>query len=101
LVEEQLANFTAWDGWLGNVSGGLGNSISLQELTAICRQVIGRQTTLGKETTNRQADLRLFIADCSRLFARTAWRPRRDVKQTVAGIFSWTRAHERELQPLV
>jgi CDP-paratose 2-epimerase len=101
LVEEQFANFTAWDGWLGNVSGGLGNSTSLQELTAICRQIIGRQTTIGKETTNRQADLRLFMADCHRLFARTAWRPHRDVKQTVADIFNWVRAHEKELQPLV
>ena len=101
LVEEQLANFTAWDGWLGNVGGGLGNSISLRELTVICQQIIGRQTTLGKETTNRQADLRLFIADCRRLFARTAWRPRHDVKQTVTDIFNWVRAHERELQSLV
>jgi CDP-paratose 2-epimerase len=101
LVEEQLANFTAWDGWLGNVGGGLVNSISLQELTILCRQIIGRPTTIGKVTTNRQADLRLFIADCRRLFARTAWQPRRDVKQTVADIFNWVRAHERELRPLV
>jgi CDP-paratose 2-epimerase len=101
LVEEQLAHFATWAGWLGNVGGGLANSASLQELTAICQQTVGRQTTMGKETTNRQADLRLFIADCGRLFARTAWRPRRDVKQTVADIFHWIRAHEKELQPLV
>jgi CDP-paratose 2-epimerase len=79
----------------------LGHSASLQELTAICRQMIGRQTTIGQETTNRPADLRLFLADCRRLFARTAWRPRRDVKQTVTDIFNWVRAHEKELQPLV
>jgi len=101
LVEEQLANFTAWDGWLGNVGGGLKNSASLRELTAICREAVGKEVAIGSEPANRQADLRLFIADCHRLFARTAWRPRLDVKQTVADIFNWVRAHEKELRPLV
>jgi CDP-paratose 2-epimerase len=101
LVEEQLADFPTWDGWLGNVGGGLKISASLRELTAICREVVGKEITIGSEPANRQADLRLFLADCGRLFARTAWRPRRDVKQTVADIFNWVRAHEKELQPLV
>jgi len=101
LVEEQLAHFATWDGWLGNVGGGLKNSASLRELTAIFREVVGKEVAMGSEPANRQADLRLFLADCSRLFARTAWRPRRDVKQTVADIFNWVRAHEKELQSLV
>ena len=101
LVEEQLANFDAWDGWLGNVGGGLKHSTSLRELTALCREVAGKEVALSSEPANRQADLRLFLADCGRLFARTAWRPRRDVKQTVSDIFHWARAHEKELQPLV
>jgi len=53
------------------------------------------------QVTNRQADLRLFLADCGRLFARTAWRPHHNVKQTVTDIFNWVRAHEKELRPLV
>ena len=101
LVEEQLANFTAWDGWLGNVGGGLKNSASLGELTAICREVVGKEVAIGSEPANRQADLRLFLADCGKLFARTAWRPRRDVKQTVADVFAWVHAHDKELRPLV
>jgi len=101
LVEEQLSNFGAWDGWLGNVGGGLEISVSLRELTAICREVVGREVAIGSEPANRQADLRLFLADCGRLFARTAWRPGRHVPQTVADILAWIRAHEKKLQPLV
>jgi CDP-paratose 2-epimerase len=101
LVEEQLANFTAWDGWLGNVGGGLEISVSLQELTAVCRKVVGREVPVGAEPENRQADLRIFLADCSKLFARTNWRPKRGVTQIVADIFEWVRAHEKALQPLV
>ena len=101
LVEEQLADFPAWDGWLGNVGGGLEVSASLRELTATCHEVTGKKVAIRSEPANRQADLRLFIADCRRLFARTAWRPRRDVKQTVTDIFNWIRTHEKELRPLV
>jgi nucleoside-diphosphate-sugar epimerase len=45
--------------------------------------------------------LRIFLADCSRLFARTSWRPKRGVNQIVTEIFEWVLAHEKELQPLV
>ena len=71
------------------------------ELTAICQKVIGREVPIAAETENRQADLRIFLADSSRLFARTHWRPRRGVDQIVADVFDWVRAHEKELQPLV
>ena len=101
LVEEQIAGFDLWDGWLGNVGGGLDVSVSLQELTAECRKIVGREVPVGAEPENRQADLRIFLADCSRLFARTNWRPKRGVTQIVAGIFDWARTHEKQLRPLV
>jgi CDP-paratose 2-epimerase len=101
LAEEQISDFDRWDGWLGNVGGGLDISTSLQELTATCRKIVGREVPVGAEPKNRQADLRIFLADCSRLFARTSWRPKRGVNQIVTEIFEWVLAHEKELQPLV
>ena len=71
----------------------------MQELTAACREIIGRQVPVGAEPENRQADLRIFLADCSRLFARTNWRPKRGVRQMVADIFEWVRANETALRP--
>jgi CDP-paratose 2-epimerase len=101
LVEEQLSQFDHWDGWLGNVGGGRPNSASLQELTGLCREVVGRRVTIESEPATRQADLRLFLADCGRLFERTAWRPRRDVKTIVADVFGWVGKNERKLEALV
>jgi len=77
--------------------------------------VTGAAGLIGSESVKRfaQAGLKVagidndrrrwFFGDgaCRRLFARTAWRPRLDVKQTVADIFNWVRAHEKELRPLV
>jgi CDP-paratose 2-epimerase len=101
LVDVQLGDFAAWDGWLGNCGGGPAVSASLQELTAVCRKITGREVPLGAESKNRPADLRIFLADCSRLFARTRWRPRRGVEKIVADVFGWVRAHEKELRPMV
>jgi len=101
LVEEQIFDFDRWDGWLGNVGGGREISASLQELTGACRKITGREVPIAAEPETRQADLRIFLADCSRLFARTAWRPRRGVDRIVADVFEWVHAHETELKPLV
>lgn len=101
LVEEQIANFDQWDGWLGNVGGGPEISVSLQELTTACQKIIGRRVPVMAETENRQADLRIFLADCDRLFTRTNWRPKRDVTRIVSDIFEWVRGHERELKQFV
>jgi len=100
LVEEQMSEFEQWDGWLGNVGGGLQISVSLQELTVACRDIVGRHAPIGTDPEVRHADVRIFLADCSRLFARTRWRPKRGITQIVGDIFEWVRAHEKELRLL-
>ena len=67
----------------------------------MCRKIAGREVSIAAEPKNRQADLRIFLADCSRLFARTHWRPKRDVEKIVADVFEWVGAYEKELRPLV
>jgi CDP-paratose 2-epimerase len=101
LATEQISQFEKWEGWLGNVGGGLEISASLLELTGICQKVIGREVPIAAEMENRHADLRIFLADSSRLFSRTNWRPKRGVEKIVADVFDWVRANENALRPLV
>jgi CDP-paratose 2-epimerase len=101
LVTEQITRFDAWEGWLGNVGGGRDISASLLELTAICRRVTGREVPVEPSQESRPADLRIFLADCAKLFARTAWRPRRGVEQVVADVVDWVRVNEAAVRPLV
>lgn len=100
LVTQQMRDFAAWEGWLGNVAGGLANSASLAELTALCRDITGNTVPIASDPATRPFDLRLFIGDCSRLFARTSWRPRRSVSQIVADTFAWVSEHRASLQQL-
>lgn len=100
LVAEQLRAFDHWDGWVGNVAGGLETSASLQELTQLCREITGRETSIECDPVNRPNDLRLFIADCRLLFARTDWRPRRTVRDIIRDLADWVATYERELAQL-
>ena len=91
LLVEQTRNFDQWDGWLGNVAGGLANTASLCELTDLCQKCTGNKIAIKSVPANRSSDLRLFIGDCSRLFARTTWRPKRDLNRIVGDIAAWVR----------
>jgi CDP-paratose 2-epimerase len=100
LVLEQLGNIDKWDGWLGNVSGGVRNSSSLLELTSLCREVTGRAVEIRSVPENRPADLRIYIGDCTRLNSRTDWRPRRDLRRVVEDLSAWARDRQRQLESL-
>ena len=100
LVMQQVEDFGHWDGWTGNVAGGAANAASLCELTALCRAAVGREIAIGSEPEHRPGDLRIFIADCSRLFARTSWRPTRTVSAIINDTAEWVRQHSAALQTL-
>jgi CDP-paratose 2-epimerase len=61
LILSQIDQFDAWEGWLGNVSGGIERSVSLCELTAKCRSVTGKSVPIREVAQTRPNDLRLFI----------------------------------------
>ena len=100
LIVEQLSDLPRWDGWLGNVSGGIDNSISLAELTGLCREAVGREIPIGSSPENRAADLRIYVGDCSDLFSRTGWRPRRSVHRIVEDLSAWARDERARLESL-
>jgi len=98
LIAEQIQSFTQWDGWLGNVAGGWQNSASLRELTALCEEITGKKIPIRSVPENRPNDLRLFIGDCAKLFARTAWRPRRDLRRVVQDVHAWVKENASDLE---
>jgi CDP-paratose 2-epimerase len=101
LIEEQISNFEKWDGWSGNVGGGLEISASLQELTAICQKIVGTTIPISAELENREADVRIFLADCAKLHSKTQWRPKRGVERIVADVFEWVQSQENDLKAMV
>ncbi len=89
LVEEQISDPEAWAGHTFNVGGGREVSLSLRETTSICARLTGNEIEVGSVPTDRDGDVPLYITDCSRLFAHTTWRPKRDAECVLADIHKW------------
>jgi CDP-paratose 2-epimerase len=100
LIVGQVRHFDSWDGWFGNVAGGLSNTASLCELTAMCEHITGKKIPIAAVPENRPSDLRIFIGDCAKLFARTPWRPGRDIHRILQDIHSWVKENEDALAKL-
>jgi CDP-paratose 2-epimerase len=100
LLVEQILDFEQWDGWLGNVAGGLENTASLCELTALCQEITGKKIPIASVSANRLSDLRVFLGDCTKLFTLTTWRPKRDVRRLVRDISNWVIENNHILQKI-
>jgi CDP-paratose 2-epimerase len=99
LILLQLADPDGWHGATVNVGGGVDGSLSLQETTAICRELTGRTVPVEPVLEPRPGDVPYYASDCSRLFARTDWRPSRSPRKVLEDTYDWILAHEGQLLP--
>jgi CDP-paratose 2-epimerase len=95
LVERQLLDPAGWRGRTFNVGGGRVGSLSLQETTAICRELSGREVPIGAEAETRAGDVRCYLSDCRALYEHTDWRPQRTPHDVLRDIHAWISSHEQ------
>jgi len=93
-------SMNAHSGEVLNVGGGIERSISLMELTELCRNIVGNSVATSGVPDTAGFDVPLYISDCRKVFARSSWRPTRSVETLVADIFQWIRANESALKPI-
>jgi CDP-paratose 2-epimerase len=94
LVELQLGDPEGWSGAVANVGGGREHSLSLLETTELCRELTGAEIEIAAEPATRPGDVPVYLSDCSRLFARSEWRPRRGPRETLADLLAWVSDNE-------
>jgi CDP-paratose 2-epimerase len=98
LIDLQLADRGRWSGAVVNVGGGVERSVSLLELTELCRSVTGKVTEVSGSRDDRPGDIPLFVTDCGQLFSRTDWRPRRTVNDILHDLHAWIVVNEADLR---
>ena len=101
LVLYQIDHIEDLSGATFNVGGGAEVSASLQELTALCREVTGRTVAIGSVPETRPADIRLYLTDHAKVSAATGWRPEKDVRTIVTDIHAWIEAHRTALYDIL
>lgn len=100
-VKSQLDNFDEYHGETYNIGGGLENSVSLQELTALCQEITGNTIPIESVSENRPADLRFFITDSRRFLEKSSLSWEKDAHTTVQEIYQWIKDNEKDLEPIL
>ena len=101
LVLYQLNHLDDLNGEVFNVGGGLGNTLSLRELTDLCRKHAGQSIDIQEEAETRPADVPIYITDNTKVSRATGWQPRRTVDSIVQEICQWIEANRELLRPVL
>ena len=101
ILNIQINAMEKFNGGTYNIGGGLENSLSLQELTALCQKVTGNKIELDSIKENRPADLKLFITDCRKMKNLTGWKPKKNAEQTVSDIAAWINKYRQQLKAIL
>ena len=101
LVLHQIDRFEELAGEVFSVGGGTTVNTSLQELTALCEEVTGNTLSIGSESEDRVADVRLYITDHAHVTQRCGWKPETDLRTIVEEVAAWLAAHEKSLRPIL
>ena len=86
-IKLQLENFDDYNAGTYNIGGGLENSVSLQELTALCVEATGNTVAIASVSEDRPADLRFFITDSTRFLQKSGLSWQKNARQTVQDIY--------------
>jgi CDP-paratose 2-epimerase len=100
LIDLQIKKLDALNGQTFNVGGGLQCSLSLQETTCLCRELIDREIPIDHTIESRPGDVRIFITDHSKVTSNTGWKPKWGPRETIADIVKWIRNSESIIRPI-
>lgn len=101
LIDLQIHQTEKFQYKVFNAGGGLSNSYSLKEMTAICEQISGNQIQIDSIAETRTADLRIFITDNTKIELETGWKPKKTVKDIFQDIHYWIRENEKQLENIL
>jgi CDP-paratose 2-epimerase len=102
LIRLQIADLSRHDGGLFNVGGGRERSVSLVELTRMCRERAGGASIpMTRDPETNPADIPYYVTDNTQITAATGWEPRRGLGVILDDIFSWLREHRGVLEPIL
>jgi CDP-paratose 2-epimerase len=100
LLLAQLADWPAVSGRTWNAGGGLANSLSLVETTAMCEEITGTRLPLSSDAATHPSDVRVYISDQHAITAALGWSPQRPARRVLEDLHAWMTANARDLAPV-
>ncbi len=97
----QISKLDSLSGEVFNVGGGREVSLSLKELTQICRGVTGKSVSISSVPQDREADIRIYLTDNSKVSNLTGWEPKIKANEIIEDISKWINENIQELKPIL
>jgi CDP-paratose 2-epimerase len=101
LVKIQLGDFGKYQSQTFNVGGGKDVSVSLLELTELCRKITGNVIDIESVEVNRVGDIPIYISDCDKISKLNQWHPTHSVGSILEDTFEWLLKNESILKPIL
>jgi CDP-paratose 2-epimerase len=101
LLRIQIGDPTRYSGSVFNVGGGLENSLSLAQLTTLCRTRAGASIPIDSDPRTNPSDVPYYVTDNGDVTAATGWVPKRTVERLLDDVFAWLREHRASLEPVL
>ncbi len=101
LLAMQLERIDELSGRVFNVGGGIAGSVSLLELTQLCREATGNEIEIGSTAETSPVDVPVYVTDNGRVEREIGWAPQRRPADIVGEIVDWIRENEAALRPIL
>jgi CDP-paratose 2-epimerase len=101
LIVLQMSAHEHWDGRIYNVGGGVDVSVSLRELTDLCRLEAGREVSITRIPETSAVDLRIYLSDTRKVRRDFPWKPERSPRLIVRDIHSWINENRDALRGII
>ncbi|MCB0820797.1 MAG: NAD-dependent epimerase/dehydratase family protein [Bacteroidetes bacterium] len=101
LVADQLKHFDKYEGHTLNAGGGRNCSVSLKELTGICRDLTGNTIPIQEVKEERVADVRIYLTDNSFATSLNNWSPKHTPESVMEDIYRWLHDNNKQLEPIL
>jgi len=100
LIDIEASGLSRINGSTYNVGGGKEGSLSLYETTRLCREITGNSIKITGDLETRTVDIPIYLSDSTKVAEELKWKPKRNVKSILSGIFSWIRDNEAGLKKI-
>lgn len=98
LIQKQIPVLSKHAGQVFAVGGGVEGSASLYEYTQLCKQVTGKEITIGSIPQTASVDIPYFVSDCSKAKLTFDWQPQKSPLQIVQDIYAWLDANHNTMK---
>ena len=101
VIDKQLNNWSIVSNQIFNIGGGKNNGLSLIELTKLVNEISGIYIPISKEEKKRDADIRIFLTDNTKIKNILNWEPKLDNKKIIEDTFNWIINNKSELEGIL